>query len=297
METFYDAKTDASFVKLQELLDFADKSDRTKKAYATYTVPFIEYCHDVLHKSPKLVTHDEIRSFLNTIQAERGLSNRTVNHAISELKFLLTASGFEWDSMQVPLKNFTSPVLYVPEKSRVEELINSIDDLKKKAMVIIMYSAGTRVRETCMLKCKDIHLTDGYIHVTEGKGDKERKVPLSSITADVIKKYWISLPPDKKTRDWLFTQDRNISKHADPEYIQKFLKRHCEHMGWEDAITPHTLRRAFATHLYMDGYPIETISQLMGHASITSTMIYVILAEAMLAQTVKSPIDRLKIVL
>ncbi len=296
METSYDAKMDTSFLKMQELLDFADRSDCTKRAYTTYTVPFINYCHDVLHKEPTQVTHDEIRSFLNALQAERGLSNRTVNHAISELKLLLTSSGFEWDSMQVPLKNFSSPVLFVPDRARIEKLINSIDDLKKKAMITIMYSAGTRVRETCKLKCKDIHLTDGYIHVDDGKGGKGRNVPLSPITADIVKKYWLALPSGKKTWDWLFTQDRNVSKHADPEYIQKYLKRHCEHMGWE-AITPHTLRRAFATHLYLDGYPIETISQLMGHASITSTMIYVILAEAMLAQSVKSPIDRLKIVL
>ena len=297
METSYDAKTDAYFLKMQELLDFADRSNCTKKAYTTYTVPFINYCHDVLNKDPGMVTHDEIRGFLNTLQNDRGLSNRTMNHAISELKFLLTSSGFGWDDMQVPHKNFTSPVLYVPDRSRIEELINSIDSLKKKAMVTIMYSAGTRVSETCTLKCKDIHLKDGYIHIDDGKGGKGRNVPLAPITAEVIKKYWVSLPSEKKTRDWLFTQDRNISKHADPEYIQKFLKSHCERMGWEQAITPHTLRRAFATHLYLDGYTIETISRLMGHASTTSTMIYVILAEAMLAQSVKSPIDRLQIVL
>ena len=296
MESLYDAKEDVHFKKMQELLDFADRSECTKKAYTTYTIPFLNYCHDVLHKEPTKVTHDEIRRYLDMMQEDRHLSNRTVNHAISQLKKLLTANGFDWDDIQVPRKNFSSPLLYVPDRSRVEELINSIDNLKKKAMVTIMYSAGTRVKETCKLKCSDIHITDQYIHIDDGKGGKGRNVPLAPITAGIIKKYWLSLPTQMKTRDWLFTQDRNISKHADSEYIEKYLKRHCKRMGWEDAIAPHTLRRAFATHLYLDGETIDTISRLMGHASISSTMIYVILAEAMLAQSVKSPIEHLNII-
>ena len=296
MESLYDATNDPYIAKMLEILDFADRSDCTKAAYTTYTVPFVNYCHDVLHKDPIKVNHDDIRKYLDSIQIERGLSNRTVNHAISELKFLLTVSGFEWDDIQVPHKNFTSPVLYVPSKARVEELINSIDNLKKKSMVAIMYSAGTRVKETCTLKCKNIHLKDRFIEIEEGKRGKGRHVPLAPTTAELIKNYWLNLPASKKTRDWLFTQERNITKPADPEYIQKFLKRHCESMGWENAITPHTLRRAFATHCYLAGYPIETISRLLGHSSIASTMIYVHLAEAMLAQSVVSPIEDLNII-
>ena len=122
-------------------------------------------------------------------------------------------------------------------------------------------------------------------------------MPLSDTTLKALEKYWLSLPRAKKTRDWLFTQERNIASPADPELIQKFLKRHIESLGWADPITPHTLRRAFATHLYVDGYSIEKISHLLGHASIQSTLIYVYLGEAMLAQSVKSPIEALDIIL
>ena len=261
-----------------------------------YSTPFLTYCEEKLHKMPIEVTHAEIRAYLDTIQEERNLSNRTVNHAISELKLLLKASGFEWDDVLVPRKNISYPTLYVPPKSRVEELINSIDDMKKKTMVAILYSTGVRVSELCHLKCKDIYRTDKVIHITNGKGDKGRYVPLAPIVDDLIVKYWRQLPPSKKTRDWLFTQQRNITHPADPEFIEKFLKKHIKTvLRWEESITPHTLRRAYATHLYIDGTPVERISLLLGHASIVSTMIYVHLGEAMLAQSVKSPIESLNI--
>ena len=290
------AKKDPCIKKLEEILDFADRSENTKKAYLTYTVPFVTYCHDTLHKDPVEVTHDDIRGYLNAIQKERQLSNRTVNHAISELKLLLVASGFEWDDLQVPFKNFERPVLYVPTKTRMEELINSIDDIKKKTMVAVMYSTGMRVSEACHLKCKDISYKDKVIHITDGKGNKGRDVRLAPSVGELILKYWRGLPPDMKTRDWLFTQQRNICRPADPEYIEKFLKKHVSTvLGWEESITPHTCRRAYATHSYMDGVPIEKLSKLLGHTSIMSTMIYVHLAEAMLAQTIKSPIESLDI--
>ncbi len=272
-------------------MDFADNSPNTKKSYMTYSKAFLEYCNSTLEKDPLEVTYLEIRRFLSFIQKERDLKNRTINHAISEIKLLLCASGYNWNDILVPRKNFVSPTLYVPTKSTVQELINSVTNPKKKAMVSIMYGTGARVSETCKLKCSDIHKQKMYIHIVEGKGGRGRDVPLPSITYQHIEKYWRLLPPEKKTRDWLFTQERNLMKPADTEYIQKFLKKHTS--SWENQITAHTLRRAFATHAYIDGISIEKISTILGHKSIQSTLIYVHLGEALMAQSIKCPIDDL----
>ncbi len=291
----YDVNQEPVLVNMKDILGFSNNSPNTQKAYLTYTRPFLEYCHYVLQKDPLLVTHNDIRGFLGSLQDERDLSNRTVNHAMSEIKKMLVVSGYDWDDLQVPKKKFSSPTLYVPPKSRMQELLNSVTDPKKKAMLSVMYGTGARVSETCHLKCKDIHVLDKVIHIDEGKGGTGRDVPLPDITYQHIKKYWLELPASKKTRDWLFPQDRNLAKPADVEYIEKFLKRHIASMGWMESITPHTLRRAFATHLYIRGETIERISRLLGHKSIQSTLIYVHLGEAILAQTTKSPIDDLNL--
>lgn len=296
MSNTYDGKNDPSVKRLMELLDFADRSDKTKKAYLTYTVPFVTYCHDVLQKEPTGVNHEEIRRYLDSIQEKRELSNRTINHAISELKLLLVASGFEWDDMLVPRKNFHHPSLYVPSKTKMQELINSIDELKQRTMVAVMYSTGMRVSELCNLKCEDVSLTDKTIRIRDGKGDKERMVPLAPVVSELIVKYWRELPPKAKTYDWLFTQQRDVSTAADTEFIQKFMKKHIQtNLRWTESITPHTCRRAYATHSYIDGVSIEKLSKLLGHSSLFSTMLYVHLAESMLAQTVKSPIESMQI--
>ena len=281
-----------------EILEFGNRSDNTKKAYLTYSDPFLHYC-ERLGINPIDIRYSEIRAFLDSLQTERDLSDRTINHAISEIKCLLVNAGYKWDPLQVPFKKTPVKEVFIPEKEEVETFINTIGKcrFKEKAMVCMIYSLGLRVSEVCELKCQDITISEPYksVHIAEGKGKKERTIPLDDNMADIIVDYWRALPKSKKTRDWLFTQQRNLDKPIYPKFIQTYIPLHAEELGWEHRPTPHTFRHANATHMYLDNVPLEVIKTRLGHKSITSTLIYVHLAEALRIKKYKGPMANMNI--
>ncbi|MBR1866732.1 MAG: phage integrase N-terminal SAM-like domain-containing protein, partial [Lachnospiraceae bacterium] len=152
--------------QIDEILSFGNRSHNTIKAYKTYTAPFFEYCVHSLGKDPAEAAPSDIRTFLLQLADERNLSDASINHAISELRFFYEAVlGREWNARQIPHRRFKRILPYVPSRGEVQVFISSIEDLKKKAMICLLYSAGLRISEACRLKCSDIQHSKGRIHV------------------------------------------------------------------------------------------------------------------------------------
>lgn len=266
--------------QIEEILSFAKCSERTIISYKTYTRPFLVYCSNILHKEPENVSYSEIRNFLTTLQKERSLSDASLNHAISEIRFLYEAVlGQTWNPKQVPARKVSHPLPFVPDRQTVQEFISTIDDIKKKAMISLLYSAGLRIHEVCRLKCSDIDHGKGRIYVSPGKNRRDRYAILTENTYQLLCSYWRSLPPHLKTRDWLFTQQTDIKKPAYTQFISSFIPKHEDALGWEHRLSAHSFRHAYATHSYQDGMDILTLSRLLGHTSLNSTTIYVHLAD------------------
>lgn len=263
-------------------------TDHTIKSYSTYISAYLDYSKNILHSCPSQASWDDMRGFIRWLQQTRGLSDRTINGAISQLRFFtLYVLHKPWDPYQLPMRRFDSYLPYVPTKDEVQTFIAALSDLKQKAMVSLLYSAGLRIGEVCRLKYEDIDRRKMRIHVSHGKNRSDRYAILSENNLAILTDYWRAFG---KPTGWLFPKQFDQSRPIDTFYLARHIHAHEERLGWEHRITCHSFRHAFGTHLYENGADLLTIKHLMGHKSLNSTMIYVHLA-SFSSRAVKSPFD------
>ena len=161
-------------------------------------------------------------------------------------------------------------------------------DLKQKTMVAVMYSAGLRIGEVCRLRYEDIDRKRMRIHITHGKNRSDRYAILSKNALGLLTQYWFAYG---RPRHWLFPQQSGADKPIDTFYLSRHIHAHEARIGWPKRLTCHSFRHAFGTHLYENGTDLLTIKALLGHRSISSTVIYVHLGSNGLGAAV-SPFDR-----
>lgn len=267
-------------------------TDHTVKSYSTYIRAYLNYLSEILEKTPDDVSWDELRDYIRFIQKERNLSDRTINAAISQLRFFtIYVLHKKWDDSQLPMRRFDTYLPYVPTEEQVWHFISTIDDLKQKTMVAIMYSAGLRIGEVCRLRYEDIDRKNMRIHISHTKGRNDRYAILSKMALDLLTEYWFAYD---KPMNWLFPKQtkKDSDKPIDTFYLSRHIHNHEKELGWEEKLTCHSFRHAFGTHLYEHGTDLLTIKALLGHRSLNSTTIYVHLANNGLSNAV-SPLDRL----
>ena len=186
-------------------------TDHTLKSYKTYISAYLDFVFDLLKKDPADVTWDEMRLFIKHLQETRHLSDRTINAAISQLRFFtLYILHKSWDHTQLPMRKFDQYMPFVPSRQEVTSFINAIDDPKTRAMVILMYSAGLRVSEVCNIKCEDIDRSNMRIHIVHSKNRSDRYAMLSPIALAELEKYWRRCG---RPRNYLDTHDLLTLKH------------------------------------------------------------------------------------
>ena len=267
-------------------------TDHTLKSYNTYISAYLDFVFDLLKKDPADVTWDEMRLFIKHLQETRHLSDRTINAAISQLRFFtLYILHKSWDQTQLPMRKFDQYMPFVPSRQEVTSFINAIDDPKTRAMVILMYSAGLRVSEVCNIKCEDIDRSNMRIHIAHSKNRSDRYAMLSPIALAELEKYWRRCG---RPRNYLFPRKHDPDKPNRPQIVEWHMRKAEDKLGWEHRFTCHSLRHAFATHFYEDTHDLLTLKHLLGHRSLNSTSIYVTLSDATLRKYV-SPFDSLKV--
>ena len=268
-------------------------TDHTLTSYSTYISAYLQYLSDVCSVSPEEASWQQMRDFIFWLQKNRGISDRTVNTCISQLKFFtLYVLHKPWDPYQLPFRRFDSFVPFIPSRKEMETFLFSISDIKFKLICCLMFSAGLRVGEVRHLKCSDIERSRNRIHIRASKNRSDRYVKLSDRVWKLILQYWYSLPVESRPKDWLFPQKYNPNKPIDHQRIPDFILAHEKELGWEHRFTCHTFRHAFATYHYEDGTDLLTLKALMGHQSINSTVIYVHLSSKTLMDA-SSPFDRM----
>lgn len=279
--------------QFREMLSLRGLTDHTIISYSTYISAYLQYLSDVIFTLPEDVSWQELRDFLSWIQKTRSLSDRSVNACISQLRFFtLYVLHKPWDPYQLPFRKFDSYVPFIPTREEMQTFLASVSDLKFKALLCLMFSAGLRIGEVRHLKCADIEHSRSRIHIRASKNRSDRYAQLSENAWKLILKYWYSLPEDKRPRDWLFPQKRDPSKPIDHQQVPDFIRFHEKELGWEHRFTCHTFRHAFATYHYEDGTDLLTLKTLMGHRSISSTAIYVHMSALTLSAT-PSPFDKM----
>lgn len=232
---------------------------------------FLEVCLEDLHHFIAGL-HDDISP---TSQA------RILSGIRSFYRFLQLDGYIEVD----PTVLIESPRLgrHLPDVLSVEEIdaiINSIDLSKvegqrDRAMLEVLYSCGLRVSELCNLRFCDLYLREGFIRV-EGKGGKQRLVPISPRAIDELNLYFqdrSSITPKRGHEDYVFLSFRRGGKLSRITVFH-VVKVQTLAADIDKTVSPHTFRHSFATHLLAGGANLRAIQEMLGHESITTTEIY-----------------------
>jgi len=170
--------------------------------------------------------------------------------------------------------------------TEVTSLLDAIESLKHRAIVMTAYGAGLRVSEVCALRVDDIDSGRMTIRVRHGKGDQARYVPLPERVLFLLRRYWVCERPGK---EWLFPgQQKGCPISA--ASVRFHLTAAAQKTGLAKKVTPHVLRHTFATHLLELGTDVRVIQMLLGHRSIRTTVRYTRVSRDLVAKT-KSPVD------
>lgn len=263
-------------------------AQNTIKTYCTYIRAYLQYVTNQLHKDPASLSWEEKREFIYYLQSTRNLSNRSINSCISQLRFFtLYVLHQSWDPYELPFKKYDSYIPYIPTRSEALQFISSIPDIKQKAMISLLYSGGLRVSEVCHLRYEDIDASAMRIYVSKTKNRSPRQTILSHTSLSYIKDYWFSY---NRPKDWLFPKQTDSTRPIDTFYVMRHIKEHESRLHLPHKLTAHSFRHAFGTHLYENGTDLYTIQKLMGHKSISSTFIYIRLANTDF-HGIQSPLD------
>lgn len=173
----------------------------------------------------------------------------------------------------------------------IDALIGAIDQgtpegQRNRAILETLYSCGLRVSELCNLRLSDLYLSEGFIKV-EGKGNKQRLVPISPRAVNELKNYFVEREETKIRpgyEDFVFIS--RIGKNISRIMVFHIIKELADQIGLKKSISPHTFRHSFATHLLEGGANLRAIQCMLGHESIGTTEIYTHIDRNMLRQEI-----------
>jgi len=216
------------------------------------------------------------------------ISESKQNLAINAIKFyyeqVLGQDRTIYD-IQRPKRGKTLPGVLSMED--VYRLINAPKNIKHRAILHTIYSAGLRISEVINLRIKDIYSDAGYIFIKGAKGKKDRHTVLSDSVLKLLREYYVVAKPAY----WLF-EGQNGGKYS-AKSIQNIFRRAQQETGVSPWSTPHTLRHSFATHMLENGENLRTIQALLGHGSSKTTEIYTHILQVSNKKT-RSPLDILE---
>ena len=303
-------KTPKLLDQVRDRLRTLHYSLRTEESYVNWIKRFIIHNGK---KHPKDMGAAEVEAFLTSLAVARKVSASTQNQALAAILFLYReVLGIDLPWLQDVTRAKRSRRLpVVLSKAELQALLLHVQKEGDVALAIrLLYGTGMRILEALRLRVKDVDLSRREIIIREGKGNKDRVtvLPMSlqqSLSehllwrrsvyeqdvrdgmADVYLPHALLEKYPKAAGEWAWqyvfvakgfsTDPRSgaLRRHRlDGQLVQRAVKQAAKAAGLSKPVTPHTLRHCFATHLLKSGYDIRTVQELLGHADVSTTMIY-----------------------
>ncbi|MCK6384449.1 MAG: integron integrase [Rhodocyclaceae bacterium] len=312
--------------QVRDRLRLKHYSLRTETAYVGWIKRYI-FFHGKRH--PRDLGKAEVEAFLTSLAVERNVAASTQSQALSALLFLygeVLGIDLPWlDEITRAKKPARLPTVLTREETRA--LLDGIGQAELHLVASLLYGSGLRLMEGVRLRVKDVDLARGEIVVREGKGGKDRvtMVPqrlIEPLRAQIARaravhqsdlargrgEVWlpdalaVKYPNAARAFGWQYvfpaagfsTDPRSGAErrhHLDEKRVQRAVKAAAQKAGLVKPVSPHTLRHSFATHLLEGGYDIRTVQELLGHADVSTTMIYTHVLNRG-GRGVTSPLDR-----
>jgi site-specific recombinase XerD len=261
--------------KMHHDMQLAGLGERTHESYLRSVRKFAQW----LKKSPDLATENDLRRYLLFIKNDQQWEGNSLRVAYAGLKFFYAHTcPREWPTLhklRVPRQVKLPTVLTVAE---VDQLIDAICKPAMKCFFWTVYSLGLRLQEALHLQVSDIDAGRMLVHIRRGKGHKDRLVPLTTPTLELLRAHWAT----HRNPHWLFPREgRNHQQSAtatqpmDGTTVQGCIKKVVGQLEWaKRGVSTHSLRHSYATHLLEIGVNLRQIQKYMGHSSLQTTTLY-----------------------
>jgi integrase/recombinase XerD len=251
--------------RMKEDLQLAGYSPRTVASY----IDTVRVLANYYHRSPDLITEDEIRLFFLYMINERKSSASSITVYLCGIKFFYeTTLKRTWQIFDLikPLRTKRLPAVLSPEEVRI--ILKEITNPVFRMVLTIIYACGLRISEGIRLTVKDIDGKRRLLLVRNGKGGKDRYVHLADRPLELLRAYCRQYGIDS---GFLFPHKDG---HINRDTLEVAFRKAVRKSSVNKTATPHTLRHSYATHLLESGEDIRVIKDLLGHNSITTTDIY-----------------------
>jgi site-specific recombinase XerD len=255
----------------------------------TYRGLFEEFINFHSKYDYKNLDEPKINEFMRYLVTERKVSSSYQNQAINAVKFYYERClGGQRKIYTVDRPREEKKLPVVLSTDEVSALLSATTNIKHKAVLMTIYSAGLRISEALNLKISDIDSERMQIRIEQSKGKKDRYTLLSSKLLTLLRQYF----KEYKPKIYLF-EGSNGEQYA-MRSVQQVMKQACLKVGITKKVTVHSLRHSFATHLLENGTDLRYIQSLLGHESSKTTEIYTHVTTKGFDQ-IKSPLDKLNI--
>lgn len=241
--------------------------------------------------NPILLDEDQVLDYLHYLRTKKKTpSESTFKHTVYGLRYAYRMEGMPDKRIVLPALEKSKKLPVILSKEEVHRLLMAPKLLKHRLVIGMLYGCGLRCFELRNMLVKDLDFDGKMVHIRQSKGRKDRYVPLSRHLCRGVQTYLRHAQP----KQWLFT-----GNHPDGEVvpysqrgIQWVVREARKAAGLHKEVTTHTLRHTYATHLLEDGLDIVSIKELLGHAHLETTLVYLHVSQ-MGRQKPFSPLDTL----
>lgn len=260
----------------------------TGKSKSTLTNYSRQLAHLALYYNcfPLELDAEQVMDYLHLVKSRGTTSATFFKFTVYGLRYACRLRGLEYKQFSLPEIEKDTKLPVVLNGSEVKALLKVCKLLKHRLIIGMCYGCGLRCSEVRNLRIADTDIVRGMVHVRQGKGSKDRCLPLGKMLCRGIAQYVNAEHPG----DYLFegVDGGAMSQRGTQWVVYQAVKR----AKLRKEVHTHTLRHSYATHLLEQGVNILTIQELLGHANIETTMVYLHIAKPS-AQTVFSPLDTL----
>jgi len=253
--------------KMRAILRARNYSPRTEETYVAAVIHFARH----FGTPPDQLGAEHVIAYQVWMRDQKCASHVLHNQTVCALRFFY---GEVLDRPDVVERiRYARRERRLPVVLSVEEtiaLLGSIDHPRYRVLLTTIYATGLRLGEALALRAADIDSKRMVVRVRQGKGKKDRYVPLPPLLLEMLREHWRR----EHLRDLLFPHSSDPSRPADPTGVQRYLQRLMAKAGWSKKVTPRTLRHCYATHLIEKGTSTRVVQVLLGHSNVHTTETY-----------------------
>jgi len=270
--------------KLKQQVLLRGQSESTLQNYIRRIALFVIH----FEKLPEQIEDDEINEYLASLALDpKSPSRSSFKHMVYGLRYYYRLLGKNKRAIALPSLKKDTKLPVILNRKELKELFSAPKLLKQRIVLSLIYSAGLRGQEVINLKIADVDFERMTIHIRQTKYKKDRILPLSPTMAIGLKKYLKAENP----HIWLFNGKQPDSKYS-MRGLSWIMRENLKKTSISKSVNLHSLRHTYATHLLEEGLNIVTLKELLGHAEITTTMIYLHVAQCKHIKP-HSPLDTL----